>query len=163
MTATLVLVSIAAGTMLVLAVGGGLILGWANRAFFVEVDPRVVEIEDILPGANCSGCGYIGCGEYAEAVARGEASVDLCGPGGESCASAVATVMGIDVEPSWPYRAVVHCAARFEQRLQRPEYSGEPSCSAANLVAGVQGCTYGCLGFGDCAAVCQFDALDIID
>jgi RnfABCDGE-type electron transport complex B subunit len=160
---TIILAALAASTMLGLAVVAGSVLGWASRAFWVEVDPRVVEIEDALPGANCSGCGYVGCGEYAEAVARGEAAVDLCAPGGEGCAEAVAAIMGVDVEQSWPYRAVVHCAARLDQRLQRIEYRGEQTCTAANLVAGVQGCTYGCLGLGDCSRVCLFEALDIVD
>jgi RnfABCDGE-type electron transport complex B subunit len=160
---TVILAALAATAMLGLAVVASSVLGWANRAFWVEVDPRVLQIEDALPGANCSGCGYVGCGEYAEAVAAGEAAVDLCAPGGEGCASAVAEIMGVDVEQSWPYRAVVHCAARKDQRLQRLEYRGEQTCSAANLVAGVQGCTYGCLGLGDCSRVCLFDALDIID
>lgn len=161
--ATLVVAGLAAGTMLALALTAAAVLSWANRAFHVEVDPRVLAVSAALPGANCGGCGYIGCGEYAEAVARGEAAVDLCAPGGTSCAQAVAALMGVDVEPSWPYRAVVHCAAKRDQRLQRVEYSGEPSCSAANLVSGIQGCTYGCLGLGDCADVCPFDALDIVD
>ena len=160
---TVILAALAASTMLGLAVVASSILGWASRAFWVEVDPRVVDIEDALPGANCSGCGYVGCGEYAEAVVRGDAAVDLCAPGGESCAAVLASIMGVDVEPSWPYRAVVHCAARKDQRLQRIEYRGEQTCGAAKLVAGVQGCTYGCLGLGDCARVCLFDALDIID
>ena len=160
---TLTLALLAAATMLLLAMASGTILGWASRAFYVAVDPRVADINEALPGANCGGCGYVGCGEYAEAVAGGEAHVDLCAPGGAGCSQSLAEIMGVDVEPSWPYRAVVHCSATTEQRLLRSEYRGEPTCSAANLVAGIQGCTYGCLGLGDCAKVCLFDALDIVD
>ena len=58
---------------------------------------------------------------------------------------------------------VVHCSARSDQRYQQTPYRGEPTCSAANLVAGVQGCTYGCLGLGDCVRVCDYDAIHIVD
>ena len=160
---TITLITLAAAVMLLLAVAASSILGWANRAFYVYVDPRVTHIQDALPGANCGGCGYVGCGEYAEAVAGGDAAVDLCAPGGVSCAQAVADVMGVDVEPGWPYRAIVHCAATISQRLGRVEYRGEPTCSAANLVAGHQGCTYGCLGLADCVVSCDFDAIHVVD
>ena len=160
---TVTLIALAASTMLLLALASSAVLSWANHAFFVPVDPRVEGILSALPAANCGGCGYVGCGEYAEAVARGEAAVDLCAPGGPSCAEAVAAVMGVEVEPSWPYRAVVHCAARRDQRLQRNRYVGEQTCSSANLVSGVQGCTYGCLGLSDCVRVCEFDAIHVVD
>ena len=160
---TITLITLAAAVMLLLAVAASSILGWANRAFYVYVDPRVTRVQDALPGANCGGCGYVGCEQYAEAVAGGAAGVDLCAPGGAGCAGAVAGIMGVDVEPSWPYRAIVHCAATTSQRLGQVEYRGEPTCSAANLVAGHQGCTYGCLGLGDCVVSCEFDALHVID
>ena len=160
---TVTLVALAALVMFGLALVAGSVLGWANRAFYVYVDPRVASIQEALPGANCGGCGYVGCEQYAEAVAGGEANVDLCAPGGAGCAGSVADIMGVDVEPSWPYRAIVHCAATASQRLGRVEYRGEPTCSAANLVAGFQGCTYGCLGLSDCVVSCEFDAIHVID
>lgn len=159
----IVAIGLAAGTLFGMAVVVSFVLGWASRVFYVEVDPRVVRVNDILPGANCAGCGYVGCNEYAEAVVRGEAMVDLCAPGGPSCAAAVAAVMGVAVEPSWPYRAVVHCSARTEQRLGRTEYRGEPTCAAANLVHDVQGCVFGCLGLGDCERSCDYDAIHVIE
>ncbi len=87
---TAVSVGLAASTLFGMAVVISFILGWANKAFHVEVDPRVLRINDVLPAANCAGCGYVGCNDYAEAVASGEASVSLCAPGGPSCAEAVA-------------------------------------------------------------------------
>jgi electron transport complex protein RnfB len=145
------------------AIGVACILGWANRAFHVEVDPKVEAILDALPGANCGGCGFVGCSEYAEAVARGETDVALCAPGGAGCAQRLAEIMGVEVSPSFPYRAVVHCAAHTEHRLGRMPYDGETTCGAANLVGGVQGCTFGCLGFGDCTRACKYDAIHVID
>ncbi len=163
MPPVVVILILAALVMVALAIAMSLILGWANVAFHVDVDPKVEAINEALPGANCGGCGYVGCGEYAEAVAAGDADVSLCAPGGTGCALKLAAIMGVEVDQSYPYRAVIHCAATDKDRLQRTEYRGEPTCTAANLIAGVQGCTYGCLGFGDCMAACNYDAIDIVD
>jgi len=160
---TWVLVILAAGTMLLLALVMSLILGWANRTFHVEVDPRTEAIQEALPGANCGGCGYVGCNEYAEATAKGEAQPNLCTVGGASVATAIAGILGVAVEETWPYRAVVHCAANYDNRLGRSAYVGEPTCSAANVISGVQGCIYGCLGFGDCVLACDYDAIHMVD
>ncbi|OQA29505.1 MAG: Electron transport complex protein rnfB [Verrucomicrobia bacterium ADurb.Bin345] len=154
---------LAGGTMLVLAVIAGQSLGWANKVFHVAVDPRIEAINGVLPGANCGGCGCVGCMSYAEAVAEGKIAPDKCTVGGASCAEAIAKIMGVDLKPSWPYRPVVHCRAHYGDRLGRTEYRGEKTCTAANLVSGVQGCTYGCLGFGDCVVACDFDAIHIVD
>jgi len=153
----------AAGILFILAIVMALILGWANIAFHVETDPKVDAINDALPGANCGGCGFIGCNEYAEAVAGGKAELTLCGPGGNACAQKIAAIMGQEIKESWPFKAVVHCAAKREQRLKQQPYTGEKTCSAANLVPGIQGCTYGCLGYGDCFDVCDYGAIEMVD
>lgn len=159
MSLEILTIGLAAGTLLVMAIVMGFILGWANVAFHVEVDPRIDAINDALPGANCGGCGLVGCGEYAEAIVYNNAPVNQCAPGGAGCASAIADIMGIEVELSMPNRAIVHCGATLENRLGRNEYIGEKQCAAANMVAGVQGCVFGCLGFSDCVASCVYDAI----
>ena len=95
---TLMIIILAAAVMLALATLMGYVLGWANKAFHVEVDPRIERINEALPGANCGACGYIGCGEYAEATVVDNAAVDLCPVGGDSVASAVADILGVEVE-----------------------------------------------------------------
>jgi electron transport complex protein RnfB len=159
-TVTLVL---SAGALVLLAVSMGWVLGWADQTFHVEIDPKIEAIIALLPGANCGGCGFVGCGDYAEAIVRSGADVNLCAPGGASCAKRIAEVMGVEVTETWPFKAVVHCSAGWEQRLQRRPYLGEQTCAAANLVSGVQGCIYGCLGLGDCERVCDYDALHMVD
>lgn len=154
---------LAAATMLVLAVLMAMVLGWANRAFHVHVDPRVEQVSEALPGANCGGCGYVGCSEYAEAVVAGQAPPDACPVGGTQCAEAVAEICGLELSEAMPYRPVVHCGANLQERLKRHDYAGEPTCAAANLIAGVQGCTYGCLGLGDCVSACPYDAIHVVD
>jgi H+/Na+-translocating ferredoxin:NAD+ oxidoreductase subunit B len=160
---TIVTIGLAAGTMLAMALVLSYVLGWANTAFHVEVDPRINAVMDALPGANCGGCGFIGCGEYAEAVVDAGAEVNKCPVGGESCATDVAGIMGVELGAALPFRPVIHCGAHYEERLGRTEYHGEQRCVSANIVADVQGCTYGCLGFGDCASACDYDALHVID
>ena len=163
MSATTITILLAAVVLALLAVASSMILGWANRKFHVHVDPKILEIDAVLPGANCGGCGFVGCGEYAEAVAEGRADVTLCAPGGSGCAEAIAEIMGVEVDASFPYKAVVHCAAGLEDRLGRTDYVGEKTCAAANLVGGYQGCIYGCLGLGDCVEACDYDAIHIRD
>jgi len=158
-----VTIGLSVGILLSMAIVLSYVLGWANKKFHVDVDPRVVSVIDALPGANCGGCGYVGCGEYAEAVVVEKEVVNKCVVGGEPCAAEVAQIMGVEVGESLPYRPIVHCGARLEDRLGRHPYHGENRCSAVNLVTGVQGCTYGCLGFGDCVRACQFDAIHVVD
>ncbi|MBN1851380.1 MAG: RnfABCDGE type electron transport complex subunit B [Pirellulales bacterium] len=163
LTTTTITILLAAASLSLLSIVAACILGWANRVFYVHVDPKVVAINNALPGANCGGCGYVGCGEYAEAVANKKAPVTLCGPGGASCAAALAEIMGVEVDATYPYRAAIHCSATWKERLGRAEYHGEMTCAAANLVGGYQGCTYGCLGLGDCVRACNYDAIHMID
>jgi len=158
-----VTISLSAGTLVAMAVVMTYILGWANKVFHVEVDPRIEAINHQLPGANCGGCGYVGCGDYAEAIVIDNVTVNKCIVGGDSCAEALADIMGVEVEASFPFRPIVHCRATYEDRLGRSEYRGEQKCMAANLVADVQGCIYGCLGFGDCTRACNYDAIHVIN
>ncbi|NLW85344.1 MAG: RnfABCDGE type electron transport complex subunit B [Planctomycetes bacterium] len=159
----IIIILLSGGIMLALALFIAYTLGWANNALKVEVDPRVEAIGVALPGANCGGCGFVGCSDYADAVVHKGASVTLCTVGGSSCAAAIAAIMGVDVEESWPYRPAVHCGAKSSQRLGMMEYRGEKSCSAANITGGVQGCVYGCLGMGDCLRACKFGAIEIVE
>ena len=76
----------------------GLILAAASKVFYVPTDPRLEKLNDCLPGANCGGCGYAGCGGYAEAVLSGEAPIGKCSSGGNECAQAMAAIMGVKAE-----------------------------------------------------------------
>jgi len=159
---SLVTILLAGGSLLALALLFSYVLCWANQAFYVEVDPRIEAICAALPGANCGGCGCVGCGEYAEAVVNKGAPVNCCAPGGAAAAAAIAKIMGVAVDTSAaPKRPVVHCGATTDLRLGQGDYLGEQSCAAATNMAGVQGCKYGCLGFGDCVRACKYDAINV--
>ncbi|MBD3371998.1 MAG: RnfABCDGE type electron transport complex subunit B [Candidatus Coatesbacteria bacterium] len=138
----------------------GLALAVVAKKFAVEVDPKVEEILDLLPGANCGGCGYPGCAGYAEAVASGEAPVTGCAPGGPELAEQIGKVLGVSVENAVRKVAVVRCRGDKEHARDAFTYYGVPRCSAAQrLDDGPKACVYGCLGFGDCVEACKFDAL----
>jgi Na+-translocating ferredoxin:NAD+ oxidoreductase subunit B len=163
MNDSVLIATLAALTMLTLAIVMAWVLGWAKQAFHVETDPRVDRVNELLPGANCGGCGYVGCLEYAEAVVAGKAAANLCPVGGTSCAQEIAAALGLELEERFPYRPVVHCGATTGDRLKQTAYRGEHTCRAGNIVAGIQGCAYGCIGFGDCVVSCDYDAIHIVD
>lgn len=140
-----------------------MLLGIAKEKLRVEEDPRIPAVLDVLPAANCGGCGFAGCADFAKAVVEKRAPVDGCTVGGSKTAQAVARVLGVEVVQTFPYRPVVHCGAKTEDKLGRVPYDGVASCVEANVVGVTQACTYGCLGFGDCAKACPFDALHMIE
>ncbi len=126
----------------------------------VEEDPRVKEIEEILPGANCGACGFPGCAAYAEAIVLEGAPVNRCAPGGADVAEKIGKIMGVQAEAKEPMVAHLMCQGSPDVALQRSIYIGEASCRVADFTTkGNKACTYGCLGFGDCVRVCPFNAI----
>jgi Na+-translocating ferredoxin:NAD+ oxidoreductase RNF subunit RnfB len=137
-------------------------LGAASIKFAVEVDPRVEEVNDKLPGVNCGACGLTGCVALAEAIVNGEAMPNACIPGGEDTAKAVAEIMGLSATASDKKIAVMHCKGVHASAVNKGEYIGIRDCRAAALVLGSpKGCNYGCIGFSTCVRVCAFDAIYI--
>lgn len=139
--------------------GAGLAL--ASQKFAVEVDPKVTEIENALPGANCGACGYPGCSAFAKAVAAGNAPVNGCPVGGPETADLLGEVMGLVAEETDKMIARVLCKGG-DACQDRFIYDGIKECAAENLVSGgAKACTYGCLGDGSCVTACPFDAIFI--
>ncbi len=140
--------------------GAGLAI--ASKIFAVQKDPRVKAIEEALPGANCGACGAPGCSGFAEGVVQGKYPVNGCTAGGSEVVTIIAGIMGKDAENVIPQIAIVQCRGDKDNSIDRAVYQGIQSCKAAELVAqGPKGCTYGCLGFGDCAESCPFDAIQM--
>lgn len=158
MIATLVLVGLAVmGGLGLLLVG---ILVFANTKLAVKPNPLEESIRAVLPGANCGGCGYPGCDAYAAAIAKGDAPSDACPVGGPSLAGKIGQILGVEVSGGEKQVAFLLCQGGSEIVAQSADYHGIPTCRAANLVVGgTKACKYGCLGFGDCAVVCPFDAI----
>jgi Na+-translocating ferredoxin:NAD+ oxidoreductase RNF subunit RnfB len=141
----------------------GLGLALAARRFAVERDERVDRIDEILPGANCGGCGFAGCLGFARALVEGKAEPADCAPGGAETASAVAKILGLENVARVPVVAMVGCRGgdRVELKL---DYDGVPTCAAASLICdNVRACSYGCIGLADCVEACPFDAIHLVD
>lgn len=139
----------------------GLGLSLASKFMAVPVDERQEKIREVLPGANCGACGFSGCDGYAAAVAAGEAEPNKCAPGGAAAAAGIAAVLGVEVEAE-PKIAFIACNGTCESTGVKYSYSGLQSCSAAAMLhSGPLKCSYGCVGFGDCAAACPFGAITL--
>ena len=151
----------------------GLVLSAASKIFYVETDPRLDALNEALPGANCGGCGYAGCGGYAEAVLKGEAPIGKCASGGNECATAMAAIMGIEAQDVTRKVALVRCSGyrRVDESgkelgsKKKADYEGFADCLAASKVGGNGpiACKFGCLGFGNCVKACKYDAIRVVD
>lgn len=139
----------------------GLVLYAVSRKFKVEEDPRVGQIAELLPGANCGGCGFPGCAAFAEACVKSESMDGLkCSVCKSEVMQQIAAITGHAVEVGVAKVAVVRCAGSCANRPSLRVYDGAPSCAAAALMnGGATGCFFGCLGCGDCVRACKFDAI----
>lgn len=116
-------------------------------------------LRECLPGANCGACGYTGCDGYAEALCNGE-KTNLCIPGADATSQAISDVLGVAFVDTEEQVAAVRCCGDCNTALFKAEYDGIPTCRGAKMIYGGEKlCTFGCLGYGDCQAVCQYDAI----
>lgn len=138
----------------------GIVLAAASKIFYVYVDPKILSIEDALPGANCGGCGLPGCSANAEAIAAGKAAPDSCVAAGPDVAVTIAAILGVSVEAKEPDIARPGCTYGVQDADLKYIYDGLNDCRAAALLnGGMKVCSIGCLGLGTCAAACPFDAI----
>ena len=136
-----------------------IILGIAARVFHVDEDPRIEAVTNLLPGANCGGCGQAGCAASAEAMVKGELEVNACVVGGTETAEAIGAFLGYDVKGSEPTLACATCDGGY-RAAKKYHYSGLQDCRAAlQLFHGFIRCENGCLGLGSCMRACKFGAI----
>ena len=135
----------------------------ASNVMAVKEDPLFPAVRECLPGANCGACGYAGCDGYAKALAAGtDKRTTLCVPGGADCAQALAGVLDLEAGAVEKRVAIVFCGGDCTRTEARMDYQGAHSCAAAKLLFGGAGaCAFGCLGNGDCVAVCPENAITI--
>ena len=151
-------------TIVILA-GLGLILSLVlylvAAKFKVEEDPRIDEVEKVMPGANCGGCGFAGCRAFADAAVKApNLDNNYCPVGGNEVMKKVAAILGYEIVEKTPQVAVVRCNGTCENRPRTNVYDGVKSCKVkAALYSGDTGCPFGCLGCGDCVEACQFGAI----
>lgn len=142
----------------------GTLLAVASKILHVDVDPRLEEIDDKLPGINCAVCGYVGCSSYAQALVAGDAPVDGCKAGGFEVTKSIAEIMGVEINEGIPEKAYVLCRGAENISPKRFDYQGVHDCRMANQIAGGdKACTWGCIGYGSCTNVCPYDLITMND
>lgn len=151
--------------VLVLSIMGilfGILLGVAAKVFRVEKDERIEKIAELLPGANCGGCGYAGCAGFAEAVVRGEAKPNGCPGTKDENIQKIAEIMGVTVKSGPKMVARVLCKGTCDNVSKKCTYDGISDCIASvRYGGGDKACAYSCCGLGSCVSVCRFGAIKI--
>lgn len=158
MTATVLITII---SLSLLALFSSVILFFIAQKFKIFEDPRIDEVQALLPAANCGGCGFAGCRNMAEALVKADSFEGLyCPVGGAPVMADAARILGKVPLVVDPTVAVVLCQGTPEFRPRTSQYDGASDCRIShNLYSGETDCSYGCLGKGDCERACKFDAL----
>lgn len=147
-----------------LGIVSAIVLFLTAKRFSVKENPKVAEVEELLPGANCGGCGRNGCHDFALACAEADTLDGLrCPSCSEEVMARIATIVGLaKAAPRMSKIAVLHCDGTCENRPKKSEYDGPMSCHIENsLYLGTRGCAYGCLGCGDCVDACKWGAMHV--
>lgn len=141
-----------------LAVLFGIVLAIVERRFWIQTDPRVDEVEALLPGINCGACGESGCRGVAEGIVAGDLEVNACPVGGQAAANQIGELLGRSAQVGPTKKAVIRCQPELKNP---PVYTGIDTCLGyQTLIGGTLGCAYGCVGLGDCQAVCPVGAIE---
>lgn len=144
------------------ALGGllALVLAIASKKLYVYEDPRIAEVEERLPHSNCGACGTAGCHNFAEQVVAGQIEPGQCTVNAPDQNKQIAELLGVALGDVEKRVARLACAGGQHVATMRAKYAGLASCRAATVAGGGgKSCAWGCLGLGDCADVCDFDAI----
>ena len=142
----------------------GFLIAMANKKFYVWEDPRIGEVEELLPNSNCGACGLPGCRAFAEAVVDGKEQPSGCTVMGEEDLADVASYLGVDAGEANKRVARLLCAGGKDEAARNSDYAGLETCKAAASVAGGgKACNWGCLGLADCEIACLLDAIYMND
>ena len=140
-----------------------LIIGVVVKAFAVETDLRIETVTEMLSGANCGGCGYAGCADFARAIIEGNTVLSQCPVNTAVNIKRISEYLGISAKEKEKVIAVVRCSGSRAVTAHSP-YNGIEDCRSAALVAGgAKGCDFGCIGFSSCARACSFEAIEMRD
>jgi len=150
-------------TLSVIGTSAAVILYFVAQKFKVVEDPRIDEVEQALPSANCGGCGFAGCRAFAEACVKADNLSDLnCPVGGNDTMASVASILGLEAIKKDPRVAFIRCNGTCDHRPKTSTFDGATTCSIASSVySGESDCQFGCLGYGDCYDACDFGAIDL--
>ncbi len=161
MNMTIIIYTVA--TLSAIGTSAAVVLYFVASKFYVYEDPRLDEVEDVLPAANCGGCGFAGCRAFAEACVKAKRVDDLdCPVGGNETMAKVAEILGLEAVNKDARVAYIRCNGICDHRPKTNNYDGATTCAIAALTySGDTDCQWGCLGFGDCYDVCDFDAIEL--
>ncbi len=155
--------SVIYSVLLLISLGAiaAMILFVVSKKFYVYEDPLIAEVDELLPAANCAGCGSPGCKAFAEKLVEQDDISDLfCPVGGNDVMNSIATLLGKEVAEKDPTVAVLLCQGSCSVRPKTTQFEGPDSCAISALVfSGETDCQFGCLGKGDCVDVCDFEAM----
>jgi electron transport complex protein RnfB len=148
-------------SLTLLGLFSAVILYFIAQKFMVYEDPRIEEVQAVLPAVNCGGCGFAGCRNFAEALVSAKTFDGLnCPVGGSDTMTKASQILGKVPVVVDPLVAVLLCQGSPLHRPHTSKYNGASDCRIANqLYIGETDCPYGCLSMGDCVKVCQFDAM----
>ncbi len=137
------------------------LLVFADKKLRVEENPLIAKIAEILPNANCGACGFAGCHDFATKVVEVKAEPNGCPVGGKDLAFEISQILGIESKESVKKVARVLCRGDNKSAKKKSTmYIGPRECSVQAIISGGEKlCYYGCLGGGDCIAVCKFNAI----
>ncbi len=139
-----------------------LIIGLSVKWFSVTIDENIEKITELLPGANCGGCGFAGCSEFAKAIVKDNIEVSNCPVASSSIITEISKALGLDSSQKEPQVAIVLCGGDNSKAKQSAKYNGVTDCKYAMIISsGGKACTYGCLGLASCARICPFDAIEM--
>ena len=137
----------------------GIFLTIIYSKFKVEENPLYSKIYQLMPKANCGGCGFPGCSGFVEALLEGKVSPSKCVMLNENSFSEICKLLGLEKGGKEKLVARVCCYGGVNAK-KKFEYNTIKSCSALNAIFDTNfHCIYGCLGYGDCVSVCPTGAI----
>jgi RnfABCDGE-type electron transport complex B subunit len=150
-------------TLSIIGTLAAIVLYFVAQKFKVFEDPRIDEVEQVLPAANCGGCGFAGCRAFAEACVKADDLADLnCPVGGNDTMGNVAKLLGLEALKKAKRTAYIRCNGTCDHRPKTSNFDGASTCAiAASSYSGETDCQWGCDGFGDCYNVCEFGAIEL--
>lgn len=145
----------------VLAVVFAALIVATSKVCAVQTDEKVEKIKEQLSGANCGGCGFAGCADFAKALAEGKAEISGCGPTSSENKKKIAEILGVPFSLEEEKIAVVHCMGG-DNAKEKFKYIGNEGCSEEiDFMGGKKLCPHGCIGSGSCEKGCLYNAVTV--
>ncbi len=154
-------VLIVVGIVAILAVVFSALIVLVSKVCFVKEDEKVKAVSENLAGANCGGCGFAGCSDFAKALSEGKVDLCSCGATSNENKAKIAEILNIPFSATQKTFAVVKCAGG-EKCKDQYEYVGNKNCAyEKGFLGGRKSCANGCLGDGNCISACAGGGISV--